>query len=50
MPADFLINEEGKIVDASYGKTMGTHMDLKKVEAWAGVQKEMEVVLQETMQ
>ena len=37
MPADFLIDEQGKIVDAHYGHVIGDHMSMDKVKAFAGV-------------
>ena len=37
MPADFLIDEQGKIVDVHYGHVIGDHMSMDKVEAFAGV-------------
>lgn len=36
MAADFLIDEEGKLVETYYGKVMGEHMDWEKIESWAG--------------
>ena len=35
MAADFLIDEEGKIVDTYYGKVMGEHMSWDKIEQFA---------------
>ncbi|MCH4889674.1 redoxin domain-containing protein [Acidaminobacter sp. JC074] len=34
VPADFLIDEEGKIVHAYYGKDISDHLDLELVEAF----------------
>lgn len=35
VPADFLIDEDGKIVDAYYGKDAGDHMSFDRIEAFA---------------
>ncbi|NJN26761.1 MAG: redoxin domain-containing protein [Cyclobacteriaceae bacterium] len=34
MPADFLINESGTIVQAYYGKDFGDHIPFEQVETW----------------
>ncbi|CAD7927062.1 unnamed protein product [Amoebophrya sp. A120] len=35
MPADFLIDENGKLVDVLYGSSIGKHMPWSKIEAFA---------------
>jgi peroxiredoxin len=37
MPADFLINEEFKIVKAHYGKNINDHIPIEEIKAFAGV-------------
>ena len=37
LPMEVLIDEQGKISDIHYGKTIGDHMPLDKVNAFAGV-------------
>ncbi|MFT6397909.1 MAG: hypothetical protein ACJAYU_002664 [Bradymonadia bacterium] len=36
-PADFLIDESGRIVDVFYGKTIGNHIGFDRVDHFAGV-------------
>lgn len=35
LPAEFLINEDGVIVRAYYGKDIGDHLPLDEIETWA---------------
>jgi len=42
MPADFLIDEEGKIVDLKYGGTIGSHMPWSRIESFAGLGPQQE--------
>jgi hypothetical protein len=35
MPADFLIDESGKIVEAYYGKDAGDHISFERVDYFA---------------
>ncbi|MGJ3234877.1 redoxin domain-containing protein [Marivirga sp.] len=37
IPADFLIDENCKIVKAYYGKNVSDHLDIKEIEKFAGV-------------
>lgn len=37
MPADFLINEEFKIVKAHYGKNLNDHIPIEEIKAFAGI-------------
>ena len=34
MPADFLIDEDGTILTAFYGKNLGDHLPISKIEEW----------------
>jgi peroxiredoxin Q/BCP len=36
MPADFLIDEEGRVYSAHYGKSMSDHLPLDQIENWLG--------------
>lgn len=35
MPADFLIDEQGKVVEAYYGKDAGDHIPMERIELFA---------------
>ena len=35
-PTDVLIDEEGKVAEVYYGKAIGDHMAMSKVESFAG--------------
>lgn len=37
IPADFLIDENGVVVDVFYGKTIADHIDFARVDRFAGV-------------
>lgn len=37
LPADFLIDENGKIYQAYYGKDYGDHINLNQVKKWLGI-------------
>lgn len=41
IPADFLIDEKGKIVKVHYGKNVSDHLDIKEIENFAGLNNEL---------
>ena len=44
MPADFLIDEHGRIVDTYYGADAGDHIPFERIEAFVGISKDKAVV------
>lgn len=47
MPADILIDEEGKVVKANYGSAMGDHLTWKEVDTFAGVADESTPIMRD---